>query len=586
MNPLKLDLRSLALFRIGLSLILIFDLYFRIQVIPDFYVDTGLIPRGPLLTDFANPYFFSIFNIAGKSFYIYILSIISGFCYLNLLIGFRTRFFSFLSWFFFISFSARAPIIAHGGDDLIRMALFWMMFLPSHAYYSVDSALDISKENRPQEIFNITSVAFMMQLILMYIFTALLKNHPIWTEQGTALYYTLELDQFLTPLGVYFKLVPQSVLKLMTHLTYYAELIIPILIFIPFKNSFFRWVSIFTFITFHLGLFLFLYLGTFPWICLVYWLAFIPGSFWNHITHKLGKMQTGTVIFYDADCGYCLKIVYLLKTFLILPFVEIKKAQDESDILKIMKKETSWVILNSDQIKKIRFDAFLELLKVSPFRGILFLFSSKLIKFVGNSIYEYQANKRSQFSSLISQFNFTKQNYQTSRSSQVFVLIAFAITLYWNVAKYKPNDSLVLTSDLNTIGTVLRLHQQWTMFAPYPAFEDGWVVVEAQLFNEKVWDIFNNQPFTTEKPQNVADSYDGIFWRKYFSNLIQDKYENHRLYFGQYLCRTWNSKHIGEDRVNTFQVYFMLEKSTAPGNPKPIPEKTLIWDHYCFSKPS
>ena len=40
------------------------------------------------------------------------------FSYLCLALGYRTRFFTFLSRVFVVSFSARASVISHGGDDL------------------------------------------------------------------------------------------------------------------------------------------------------------------------------------------------------------------------------------------------------------------------------------------------------------------------------------------------------------------------------------------------------------------------------------------------------------------------------------
>jgi hypothetical protein len=45
-----LDLRSLALFRIGLALILLFDLYYRALDLRAFYTDWGLYPRSLMPT--------------------------------------------------------------------------------------------------------------------------------------------------------------------------------------------------------------------------------------------------------------------------------------------------------------------------------------------------------------------------------------------------------------------------------------------------------------------------------------------------------------------------------------------------------
>ncbi len=584
MNPFKLDLRSLSFFRISLAALLLFDLVVRFSLIQHFYVDEGLIPRGPLLMEFSNLYFFSIYNIAGKSFYIYALTALAGVSYLALFLGYRTKFFSILSWLFFVSFTARAPIISHGGDDLIRLALFWIIFLPSSTYYSVDSALNSSKLARPQELFNMASVAFMGQLLLMYFFTAVIKNHPIWTQEGSALYYALELDQFLTGFGLYFRTLPAALLKNLTFITFWAELLVPLLVFVPWKNSLFRWIAILTFMSFHLGLFLVFNLGTFPWICIIYWFAFIPGHFWDMLEKRLSGVQKGTVIYYDAQCGYCLKMAYFVKTFLILPFVEIRKAQDVAPLLRFMEAENSWIVQSPKQKISGHFEAFIKLIQVSPFSFSAPLFTLTPVKRLGDSLYKYQANRRQTFAVLTQGLQFQKRQHKSRLFTQVFVGISFLVAIYWNIALLKDNDRWDLKPPIHKFGSVLRLHQQWIMFAPYPAFNDGWVVVDGTLFNGKTWDIFNDQAFKSERPEKMSDQFKNGFWRKYLVNLSQAEYSNHRLYFGRYLCRLWNGEHSAGERLSTFKVYYMLEKSTPPDGPRPSIESIQIWDHDCFAR--
>ncbi len=584
MNPFKLDLRSLSLFRVCLGILLIFDLVVRFTMVSEFYADYGVLPRGPLLVDFANPLFFSIYYLAGKSFYIYLLTTIAGLCYTAFLFGYKARLFSVLSWLFFVSFTARAPIISHGGDDLIRLALFWIIFLPSSTYYSVDAALNSSKLAKPRELFNMPSVAFMGQLLLMYLFTAVIKNHPIWTQEGTALYYALELDQFLTSVGLYFRTLPTALLKSLTYVTFWTELFVPLLVFVPWKNSLFRWIAILTFSSFHFGLFLILKLGTFPWICIIYWFAFIPSSFWDILEKRFSRIQKATVIYYDAHCGYCLKMACLVKTFLILPFAEIRKAQDVVPLSNLMQTENSWIVQSSDQKTFLHFDAFIKLVQVSPFGFLASVFSFTPIKSLGNLFYQYQARRRQSFGVLTQGLHFKERHYGISLLTQGFVGVSFLVAIYWNIALLKDNDRWDLKPPIYKFGSVLRLHQQWIMFAPYPAFNDGWVVVDGTLFNGKAWDIFSDQAFKTERPEKMSDQFKNGFWRKYLVNLSQAEYSNHRLYFGRYLCRRWNDEHAGNDRVSTFKVYYMLEKSTPPDGPRPQIEAVQIWDHNCFAK--
>ncbi|MEZ0392934.1 MAG: HTTM domain-containing protein [Pseudobdellovibrionaceae bacterium] len=571
-----------------MALVLICDLISRLPYLNEFYGDQGVLPRGALLTEFSNPAFFSIFNMAGEAPYLYLFSAFGFLIYFAFLLGYQTRLANLLSWIFFVSFTARNPVIAHGGDDLIRMALFWLLFLPSHAFYSVDRALTSDADPRPPtRILNLASFSFFLQLILMYFSTALLKWHPRWVSEGSAIYYSLQLDQFITVFGAWFREFPLSVLQAMTFVTLWAELVIPLLIFIPFRESFFRWIAIGTFISFHFGLFLFFRLGSFPWICIAYWLAFIPESFWQGSIEKLKVRQKALVIFYDGDCGYCLKMVSLIRTFLILPFVEVRKAQENPVLFSLMKEKNSWLVKqtgNGDA--SFHFQAFLDLLKISPFHFLNFIFSKRIFLEIGGRLYRWQALRRPLMGSLLQRLKLQSLRVKSRLSIQIFVTLCLAVVLYWNIAVFDRDDSVQLPKAVEKFGSYLRLHQQWNMFAPYPWMEDGWLVVEGQLLNGKSWDVLYDQPVSFEKPENMQSKFPTTFWIKYIVNIWHKNYKEHRLYFGRFICRLWNNRHEGDERVNTFKIFYMLEVSPPPGEaPAPIRQEE-IWSHYCLEKPA
>ena len=122
------------------------------------------------------------------------------------------------------------------------------------------------------------------------------------------------------------------------------------------------------------------------------------------------------------------------------------------------------------------------------------------------------------------------------------------------------------------------------MFAPFPASDDGWIVVEGNLKNGQIWDIFNDQIFTFEKPVSISNMHKNSLWRKYTSNLRTDEYEKYRLYFGRFLCRLWNDKNDGGNQVDTLKIYFMLDRTSKIGTPKNPLKPELLWSHGCFVK--
>ncbi len=585
---LSLDTRSLAFARISIAIVLIFDWFYRFLNSFDFYSDLGVLPRGPLIGELANPYFFSVFNIAGKPVYIYALLLVGLIFHLGLLVGYRTRLSNIMSWVFFVSLSARMPIISHAGDDLLRLALFWMIFLPMSQHFSVDRALtNLNSQTTTwfnNSILNVASMAMMLQLIYMYFFTGLLKWHPVWTTEGSALYLALELEQFLTPFGELLRKLPYEVLQFLTRVVLYCEIIIPLLVFIPLKNHYMRFVSIVTFVLFHLGLFATFKLGNFPWICIAYWMIFIPSHFWDFILESLKKKQLGVAIYFDPDCALCKKMTYFLKTFLVLPYVQIKAGSD-TIILHQIKQNNSWVIADSENNFYFGYDAFLKLLKLSLFSKLSVIFRSSVMRKIGNLIYLKISGDRKNYLSFLNYFKFERPlNYKLRWWTQGFVIICFTVATFWNVALHSEDDSVELNRPAEVIGAVFRLHQNWVMFAPYPSFEDGWIMTEAILKNGQTWDIFNDKNVTFEKPASVSNMHKNSLWRKYSSNIRTDEYEKYRLYLGRFLCRQWNDKNDSDQQVDNFKIYYMLDRTNKINTPKNPLKKELLWSHGCFVK--
>lgn len=581
-NSYSLDLRSLALARVLLATVLIADWFYRFINCFDFYSDWGVLPRGPLISEFANSYFFSVFNVAGKPYYIAALLILGFLFHLSFLIGYKTRLSNIISWIFFVSLSARMPIVSHAGDDLMRLGLFWMIFLPAGEFYSMDRALLKDEPRSPPTLFNVSSLAFLTQLIFVYFFTALIKLHPAWTTEASAIYLSLQLDQFLTPLGEIIKQAPYATTQFLTRIVWFIELFIPLFLLLPYKNTFFRYLAVITFIGFHFGLFLTFKLGNFPWVCMAYWTAFLPSHFWEKILSWLKVKQEKLVIYYDAECKLCHKMSYVLKTFLVLPFVQIHPAKDSPE-KDLVRKNNSWLVING-QRKLYKFEAFAELISVSVFCFLKkILLGANTLQW-GTKVYETVANNRPLY---LGWLNFIHRSYfhmlDRKWYIQFFVAICFIVAIFWNIALLDKNK-IKIPEPVQIIGSVLRLHQHWVMFAPYPAFEDGWVVVEGELANGKKWDIFNDQPISFERPVSMSSMFKNSLWRKYLNNLRTSEYYGYRLYFGRYLCRLWNDKRSADEIVNTFKVYFILDRTVEYGKPTEPLSHEMLWSHGCFIK--
>ncbi len=292
-----IDLRSLAAFRIATAGIILCDLWYRGQEIAAFYTDQGILPRAARIAlidagdQFGYRHQWSLHMLSGEYWTQLLLMLAAAWFACWLLIGYRTRLAAALSWILLLSLDARNPAILNSGDVLLRSMLLWSLFLPLGAAASVDRLLCRPARPLSRRVVAAASVALLLQLGIMYFFSALAKTHPVWHTEMTAVYYALNCDAFVTPLGIALREYP-TLMKMLTAGSYWLELLGPFVVLLPFATARLRLVMVAVFWLFHLGLGLTLTIGLFPAICMAAWLVYLPGGFWDW----LGRRLAGTAI--------------------------------------------------------------------------------------------------------------------------------------------------------------------------------------------------------------------------------------------------------------------------------------------------
>jgi hypothetical protein len=284
-----LDYRSLALYRILMGLMLLADLVFRLPTLAEMYTDSGTIPRKTLFEYYdrwigANWDYgvWSFHWIRGEAWWQYLLFAIAALAALALTFGWKTRIATIVSWALLASLHARNPLILTSGDTILKLALFWSIFLPLGRIWSLDARGLAAKPLSRKCFFSLATVGFILQIILMYFFTGVAKCNEDWFS-GDAMYYVLRLDIYVLPLGSWLLDFP----VLMTVLTYGTLLLEVILIWFllsPKRNEIWRLVVLLAFWGFHIGIGCTMAIGLFPWICLVIWIPILPSMFWNWLS--------------------------------------------------------------------------------------------------------------------------------------------------------------------------------------------------------------------------------------------------------------------------------------------------------------
>ena len=220
----------------------------------------------------------SIFLLNGSEWFAYGLLLVgaaAGFC---LAIGYHTRTATIVSWVLWRSLFVRMPIISNGADSVIRNLLFWCMFLPLGARWSIDTGQQ-SVYSRSR-ISTLPGAALLLQVAFVYWFGVALKNDPVWRVTGTALQMALNIDEMVRPFGVWLR-GHTELCRWMTFATLWVEALGPCVALLPFRHTAARITAVVCMVALHFGIALCFDLGPFPLVMACAWAAFLPSGFWE-----------------------------------------------------------------------------------------------------------------------------------------------------------------------------------------------------------------------------------------------------------------------------------------------------------------
>ncbi|MBO6781995.1 MAG: DUF393 domain-containing protein [Alphaproteobacteria bacterium] len=579
-----IDLRTLALLRVGLALVVLADLVLRARDLRAHYTDFGVLPRDALV-DVLHPWAFSLHMLNGTAWYQAGLFVLAALAALSLLVGYRSRLSMFVTWVLLLSLQNRNPQILSGEDNLLLLLVFWGMFLPVGARFAVDAALDPDNDKKPNRYVSVASAALLIQGMSMYFFSALLKSDARWFPDGTAVYYALNLDYFVPTLSIWFRQFE----GLMQGLTYYVwalELVGPILIFTPLFLRPVRAALQAAFISMHIGFSLFLLIGLFPWVSIVMNLSFTQGWIWDRLARRLRRPGVdATVIYYDGDCDFCHKVCRIFRTFLILPEVRILPAQSDAHIHEVMERHDSWVVRDADGRDRVCWDAIRAIVQLSP---VLFWMAPVIApQGRGDRLYRFIADNRGRLSRLTARFlPFRPVRVTPSVFAGILAVVFTGLVFVQNL-------STVPSLDVRT-GPVFRavrqafgLYQNWTMFAPHPEITSAWPVVPGILVDGTEVDVYRGTVGlpSYDKPALVSSAYENYRWRKYISIIEDRSYSDDApdfaLNWARYMCRTWNEGAAPARQLSVFQIHFQVEWTNPPGEAKDLATRR-VWRHDCL----
>ena len=99
--------------------------------------------------------------------------------------------------------------------------------------------------------------------------------------------------------------------------------------------------------------------------------------------------------YYDADCGFCMRMVERVRRLAALPEDSIIPAQSDQGIFELMERENSWVVVDASGNRRLRWRALsVAIRNRSVLRPIAVLMLAPGIAWIGDRIYRWIANHR------------------------------------------------------------------------------------------------------------------------------------------------------------------------------------------------
>ena len=239
----------------------------------------GLYPYSEYLAYTQKEKFFTLFDISASNLFVdlvFTIGILAAICYI---IGYRTRIMGIFLAMLIFSLYFRNPEITHGGDNILRILLIYLIFARVNAHFSIDAIRKRKAEEKPTKslfsffqgnetlkaikavLHNFAWFACILQIAFLYFSAGSYKIMGEMWQSGTALYYASRVQDFYTP-HLTELLWFEPLIVIMTYFTVIFQVAFPFLLL----NRYTKYLAIFSAVSLHFGIAVFMGLADFSWI--------------------------------------------------------------------------------------------------------------------------------------------------------------------------------------------------------------------------------------------------------------------------------------------------------------------------------
>lgn len=601
----QIDLRPLGFMRIVFGAVVFWSTIDLAPVLFDFFSDFGVAPRAALLGTLVRSNRVSLFDIAGPPWLLVVMYLLTLIAILMFTIGWHTKLASVATFLLVCGIHERNLLVFDGSDNVLRVLLFWLMFMPAGARYSIDAVLRAARGAQPLTHGTALPIRLgQIQIAWVYLNTIIHKWPGVEWHNGTALRIALGLDHLFT----------RSLGRVMfnqhwfvwagTHLTIVAEATMLPLVFLPlmrptegFASRWPKWIfqptwkalGLIQVTGMHVGIALLMSVGNFSYIMIASFFLFYEPEWIAFLMHGLRRLWaalsgTGALkVLYDGECAVCTQLANTLRGFDAFGNLDLVNFRDRGALsglpagLSKTALDQRLHVIDSNGVVRSGWAAVTRIARRVPALAPLGLLGTAPgIRHLGNPLYEKVAAHRKALLGTRAEAQTRLQAWgalipqglvNLLRNLMYTALVVLMAGCLWfalpDVAKIPPvivplpgGHKIQLSTTTYDVSpsrmwpplhdTIqeIELWQKWDMFSPKPLDHDVFLQGRGQLTDGTEVDVVRGDRGDGSGPV-LPPINPGFFftrWTKYINNIV---YEGDNspwtLEFGRYLCRRWNA---------------------------------------------
>ncbi|MGQ3413577.1 HTTM domain-containing protein [Natrinema sp. LN54] len=283
-SRLGIDPRALAAFRIGLGLVVLFDLLLlRLPGLVTFYTDEGIFPRAALEEVSPALAKWSLHALSGSAWAQALLLAITGIFAACVLVGYRHRLAAVGAALLLASLHARNPYLVNGGDTILISLLLFAAVLPLEARWSLrPRRLEFrSASGDDARVVSTATAILCLHIVVIYAINAILKFRSDAWLSGVAVQRIFRLEDFIDHAGPTIAEFP----ALLTAINWLWIGVLAASVLLVVAPGRLRTATVVAFVGAHLSMAATMRLGAFPFVMVAVLLVFLPPPVWDRLEH-------------------------------------------------------------------------------------------------------------------------------------------------------------------------------------------------------------------------------------------------------------------------------------------------------------